>query len=107
MMIDVVHQNGTRRRGQNWLVAGLASLVGIIVPFLGYGALLAAHSQEDAPRWLYAAIPSAFAGPEIPSTAQFLTLAVMNVLLWFSIAYLIGKCVLWMYARARQRSIQD
>jgi len=41
---------------------GIALFTGVVVPFLGYGTLLASHGTEGPPRWVYAAIPAAFAG---------------------------------------------
>jgi len=77
------------------LVAGIALLAGVVIPFLGYGTLLASHGAEGPPRWVYVAIPAALAGPDIPSLAQFIGLAVANVLLWFLIAYCIGGGIVW------------
>jgi hypothetical protein len=80
---------GTARR----LCVGVALFTSVVIPFLGYGTLLASHSPEGPPRWVYVAIPAAFAGPDIPSLAQFCGLAAVNVLMWFFIAYWIGRLV--------------
>jgi hypothetical protein len=85
----------TSRVAMRALVAGIALLAGVTIPFLGYGTLLASHGAEGPPRWVYVAIPAALAGPDIPSLAQFVGLAVVNVLLWFAITYGIGRGIAW------------
>ena len=87
-------QEATQRR-----VVGVALLVGIVIPVLGYGTLLSSHGIQGPPRWVYGAIPAALAGPDIPSLAQFVVLAIVNMVLWFSISYWIAKGLAWSLRR--------
>jgi len=74
---------------------GVALLIGVVIPLLGYASLLGAHDHGETPKWVYAAIPAALIGPDVPSPAAFFSLAFVNVVLWSLIGYWVLKGMGW------------
>lgn len=82
------------------LTAGIA--IGVLVTFLGYAELVAAHPDSFREWSLFTrfAIPLSAIGPDFPSVPQFLALWFGNCLIWVAAVGLLSIGVLKVIDRA-------